>query len=824
MLINKKNFSYIIPLLIFSSFIHADTFNINALYLSDHDNIDLSHFEKNDLTEGLYIVDIELNGKKIIRGKEIEFIDKDDLIIPCITPKIISYLPLTKEALDKILSNADVECIDIKNLDKNVAIEFNDSDQILSISIPQKYLEYSQINWIAPEFRNNGIPGIILDYNITNSYYRAKNQDTRNNLSIYGNLGANISAWRFRGNYQYRNELINNTSAQNNGKLKWEQIYAFRDIAKISAKLFLGEIQLKTDLFDSVRFKGISLYTDESMMPPNLRGYAPQITGVATSNATVTLSQNNRIIQQIKVPAGPFIIKDLSQSVTGTIDVTISEDNGSERKFQVTTTNIPFLTRKGEFRYKLNAGQLSPNGSDINDKFISLEGSVGVLNNTSLFSGVLSTQNKEYQAINIGIGQNLTKFGALSFDITHSKLNLSNSQKENGNSFRINYAKDVPSINGQITLMGYRFADRQFNSLLNFIEQKQTDDNVLYDDKDKHIISLSYSQQLPFFDTSVSITGSQHTYWNGGRNNYASIAFNKYFNSGLLKNSSISLSFNQSKSRQNKTDNQVYLAFNKRFEDNNNAMISYFGSHNSQNNKYTNNLNYSDRFDQKTNYNIGASTSDNLSNKSINAYLSHDGDAGQLQISGAFSDDIKSGSAMLNGSMTLTSHGLSIHPQVYRDQSRLLVGIPNVKGVSIDNGNATTNSFGIATLNNVPSYYRMEYAVDINELPKNVNIQDNIIETALTDGAIGYIELDADIGISLISRIKLKDGQYPPFGATVYNITREKTAGIIAEKGSVYLVGLNNDDKLNVKWGDNICTFTANSLLEQKDKHIAICQ
>ncbi|MEX6277368.1 fimbria/pilus outer membrane usher protein [Providencia hangzhouensis] len=27
----------------------------------------------------------------------------------------------------------------------------------------------------------------------------------------------------------------------------------------------------------------MSMFTDESMMPPNLRGYAPQITGVAAS-------------------------------------------------------------------------------------------------------------------------------------------------------------------------------------------------------------------------------------------------------------------------------------------------------------------------------------------------------------------------------------------------------------------------------------------------------------------------------------------------------------------------------------------------------------
>ena len=42
------------------------------------------------------------------------------------------------------------------------------------------------------------------------------------------------------------------------------------------------------------------------MLPPDLRGYAPQITGVAQTNAKVNVSQNNRIIYQENVPPGPI--------------------------------------------------------------------------------------------------------------------------------------------------------------------------------------------------------------------------------------------------------------------------------------------------------------------------------------------------------------------------------------------------------------------------------------------------------------------------------------------------------------------------------------
>ncbi|MBO1915856.1 fimbria/pilus outer membrane usher protein [Providencia rettgeri] len=109
---------------------------------------------------------------------------------------------------------------------------------------------------------------------------------------------------------------------------------------------------------------------------------------------TVTLSQNGRIISR-ESAGGPFVIKDLSQSIMGTIDVTVAEDNGKETKFQFTTTNIPFLTR-GQARYTLNLGQLSPkNGTHANDNFMTVESSVGVFNHTSVFGGIVATSGNK---------------------------------------------------------------------------------------------------------------------------------------------------------------------------------------------------------------------------------------------------------------------------------------------------------------------------------------------------------------------------------------------------------------------------------------------
>lgn len=121
----------------------------------------------------------------------------------------------------------------------------------------------------------------------------------------------------------------------------------------------LGENVLNSDIFDSFRFVGASLVTDNNMLPPNLRGYAPEVTGVARSNAKVIISQQGRILQESLVAAGPFRIQDLNDAVSGQLNVRVEEQDGSVQQFTMETATIPYLTRPGTVRYKVATGRPS---------------------------------------------------------------------------------------------------------------------------------------------------------------------------------------------------------------------------------------------------------------------------------------------------------------------------------------------------------------------------------------------------------------------------------------------------------------------------------
>ncbi|WP_163497570.1 fimbria/pilus outer membrane usher protein, partial [Escherichia coli] len=74
------------------------------------------------------------------------------------------------------------------------------------------------------------------------------------------------------------------------------------------------------------------------------------------------ITQNGRVIKQARVAPGPFNIQDITEAVQGTLDVTIQEEDGSQTQYQVTAASLPFLTRQGQFLYKLSVGESSPFG------------------------------------------------------------------------------------------------------------------------------------------------------------------------------------------------------------------------------------------------------------------------------------------------------------------------------------------------------------------------------------------------------------------------------------------------------------------------------
>ena len=123
-------------------------------------------------------------------------------------------------------------------------------------------------------------------------------------------------------------------------------------------------------MFDAVGLRGIALKTDDNMLPASLSGYAPEVRGIARSNATVTVRQNGNVIYQTSVPPGAFVLKDLyPTSSGGDLAVTIQESDGSQTQYTLPFASVPNLVRNGQVKYALGAGKYRPAGNQISPSF-----------------------------------------------------------------------------------------------------------------------------------------------------------------------------------------------------------------------------------------------------------------------------------------------------------------------------------------------------------------------------------------------------------------------------------------------------------------------
>ncbi|MEY0199613.1 fimbria/pilus outer membrane usher protein, partial [Providencia manganoxydans] len=231
--------------------------------------------------------------------------------------------------------------------------------------------------------------GAFVDYNANVSVTEENKGNKRTYLSTNGTAGINLGAWRLRGDYNATYQKQHGGSnPQETHNFDFSRLYAFTSLKKLASILTIGENYFYSDVFESWQYTGLSLESDDRMLPPKLVGYAPEIIGVANTNATVIVRSQDRIILETTVPPGPFRIQTLDSGVRGELDVTVREENGEEKKFSLSTASLPYLTRPGRIIYKLVAGKTRYYGHNLTGKpVVGGELSYGLSNAWSLYGG-----------------------------------------------------------------------------------------------------------------------------------------------------------------------------------------------------------------------------------------------------------------------------------------------------------------------------------------------------------------------------------------------------------------------------------------------------
>ncbi|WP_455827627.1 outer membrane usher protein [Pseudomonas graminis] len=784
-------------------------FNTDVLDLVDRANIDLSRFARSGfILPGNYTMIVQLNTQPISE-QAVAFYHPDHDpkgSEPCLSPELVGQLGLKASGADLLKWWKGGQCLDITSL-PGMDVSGDLATNTLDINLPQAYMEYSAINWDPPSRWDDGVPGLLVDYNMTAQSNYRRHDGTRNDLSGNGTLGANAGAWRLRADWQGRVEKDRESQA-NRQKLEWSRYYAYRAIPSLKARLVVGEDFLYSDLFDSFRFTGAALKSDENQLPPNLRGYAPEVVGVAKTNAKVIVSQQGRVLYETLVAAGPFRIQDLNDAVSGTLDVRVEEQDGSVHRFQIDTAGVPYLTRPGQVRYKLSAGRPSnlQYHSD-GDFFGTGEFSWGVTNGWSLLGGAITDNN--YSALSVGVGRDLLAFGAMSLDVTQSRASLWN-ESLSGKSYRLQYSKNFEEYDSQVTFAGYRFSEKNFLSMSQYLDAKHYGLNNelggrgVYDENgnfienwrpiggNKALYTITVNKQFRDLGATVYASYNKQTYWNRPDTQRWNLSASRYFNVGSVRNMSLSLNLYRTHEYQYK-DNGMALTVSLPLGPT--GTLSMDAGRAAGKNSFA--TRFADRIDERNSYQLGASDT------GASGYLSHIGDVADVDLSASTQkSESRTLGATVRGGGTLTPYGGALHRTNSTGGTRLMVDTAGVADVPVRGYGTPTrsNAFGKAVISDINSYQRTAASVDLENLPSTIEATQSVTQLTLTEGAIGYRSLEVISGFKAMAVLRLPDGSAPPFGATVKNLKQQDT-GVVNDGGDVYLSGIQAGQQMVVSWG-----------------------
>lgn len=793
----------------------AIQFNTEFLDVKDGAKLDLNRFSrKGYIMPGKYTLQVMVNQSQITQESIITYTaeenDKNNSY-PCLSPELVAQFGLKPELVEKLRWIKSGACLQPNQLE-GIETQTDLGKSTLTVIIPQAYLQYSDKDWDPPSRWDDGIVGVLFDYNVNSQWQHPEHQaGDQYDVSGNGTLGANLGPWRFRADWQasYRHEdadksdddISQHSSAQTDRNWDWSRYYAYRAIPSLGAQLKFGEDALTSDIFDSFNYIGSSLITDDQMLPPNLRGYAPDISGVARTNAKVTISQQGRVIHESQVPAGPFRIQDLNEAVSGDLHVRIEEQNGQVQEYDVSTASIPYLTRPGQLRYKVAVGR--PQDWDHNlqgSLFATGEASWGITNGWSLYGGGIGEEN--YQALAIGVGRDMAALGALSLDLTHSRAKVPEGSEYgdgilHGNSFRASYAKDFDDIDSRLTFAGYRFSEENYMTMDEYLDTQNTDSNLIRTGHDKEMYTLTYSQNLADINVNAYVNFTHRTYWNRPSEDSYNLTVSHYFDLGDVRN--ISLSVNGYRNEyDDETDDGVFISLSVPWG--NDRTLSYNGSFSGDDN--SNQVGYYERLDDRNNYqlNVGHGNEGAM----MDGYYRHTADFADIDASMNYQEgEYVSGGLSLQGGATLTAQGGALHRTGVNGGTRLLVDVDQLADIPVGGYDTPvyTNYFGKAVLTDVNDYYRNQVRIDLTQLPENAEAINSVAQATLTEGAIGYRHMEVISGEKAMAVIRMFNGEFPPFGAEVRN-ERQQQVGIVDSDGSVYLAGVNAGERMQVIWDE----------------------
>ncbi|MFM0730243.1 fimbrial biogenesis outer membrane usher protein [Paraburkholderia sediminicola] len=686
--------------------------------------------------------------------------------------------------------NAD-ECVDLAVMVPGATVDFDFSEQKLTLSVPQIYMRNAARGYVPPDMWQNGVNAGFVSYN-ANTYHTAGSgtQSTQSYLGL--NAGVNIGAWHFRHQSSVSQQTGQGTHFDNIAT------YVQHDVAALKSQVTVGDGSTTGDVLDSVQFRGAQIATDDRMLPESLRGYAPVVRGTAESNARVTVRQNNQVIYETSVSPGPFEINDLyATGYGGNLDVTVTEADGRTKSFTVPFASVAQSLRPGTTRFSVTAGQLRNDSLETKPNFAQFTLQRGLTNLVTAYGGAVTANG--YVAADVGAALN-TKFGAFSADVTAAQTQVPSQSTMRGTSLRIGYSKFIDSTDTNIAVAAYRYSTAGFLSLSDAASVRDLamhggDTSSVY--RQRNRFQVTVNQNLKGHGT-VFLSASSQQYWNHGSDTFYQAGYTNSFKYGTY-----SITAGRTRNADNSMSNQFMLSTTLPLGHSQHAplmstnLTSSGGSTNLQAN-ISGSLGDANQYSYNAYGTYGSASSGSSANTGVSGAWR--APYAQMTASASGGSGSSQVSAGISGTVVAHPGGVTFSQTV--GDTFGIVEAPGAAGASVSSApGVKLNSRGYAVVPYLTPYGMNTVDIDPKGTSTDVEFESTSEQAVPRLGSVVMIKYKTVSGRAALIRAPQLGDKALPFGADVVD-GNGHNVGVVAQDSRIFARGLEDKGSLFVKWGE----------------------
>lgn len=393
---------------------------------------------------GHYLLDVVVNDRKPVKQPlDITVADRDQL---CLSTDWLTRAGIFIDTAYFSKTRDKARDCYVLSAAPDVSVDMDMASQTLTLALPQVALSSSpqDVSW---EYGNTAL----------RTNYSANVSVNDVDTSAFGSLDlkGNVAGW-----------VVTSTMTATQDQTDVAMFTATRPIQSLNADLSAGKTFVGDSLLGSVGILGASLRSNSSMRADDL-GYRPVFSGVARSNARVSLIQAGSTIWSQPVPPGPFAIRDVTLLNSGDVQMVITEQDGSVTRQVFPLTVMSGMIAPGENEFSVSAGvrdeHENDHGAEGGMASLGYGRGVGPL---TLRGGTLL--HSQYQGISSEVTGSLGQLGGLSLKGALAQAHYDDGETDSGAKVQTTWNKRFETTGTGVYLTLGRRLSAEFSDFATF--------------------------------------------------------------------------------------------------------------------------------------------------------------------------------------------------------------------------------------------------------------------------------------------------------------------------------------------------------------------